>query len=64
LHTSILLCYLETSTTSSEVTDEPPTLIKEDVLSLSTQVTSTNLHINTQLKEILCIVDIMNACRV
>uniref|UniRef100_A0A8C1MAM5 BAF chromatin remodeling complex subunit BCL7B b n=1 Tax=Cyprinus carpio TaxID=7962 RepID=A0A8C1MAM5_CYPCA len=27
----------EASTTSSEVTDEPPTLIKEDVLSLSTQ---------------------------
>ncbi|XP_052437564.1 B-cell CLL/lymphoma 7 protein family member B-B [Carassius gibelio] len=27
----------ETSTTSSEVTDEPPTLIKEDMLSLSTQ---------------------------
>ncbi|XP_056621429.1 B-cell CLL/lymphoma 7 protein family member B-B [Triplophysa dalaica] len=27
----------ETSTTSSEVTDEPPTLIKEDVLSLSAQ---------------------------
>ncbi|XP_016369927.1 B-cell CLL/lymphoma 7 protein family member B-B [Sinocyclocheilus rhinocerous] len=27
----------DSSTTSSEVTDEPPTLIKEDVLSLSTQ---------------------------
>ncbi|XP_052387887.1 B-cell CLL/lymphoma 7 protein family member B-B [Carassius gibelio] len=27
----------EASTTSSELTDEPPTLIKEDVLSLSTQ---------------------------
>jgi len=64
MHPSFHISYLETSTTSSEVTDEPPTLIKEDVLSLSTQVTCTNLHINTLLKEILCIVDIMNACRV